>query len=273
MQANRAWTAPVGPLGRLSTAAAARAVELERRSVELRELAASTPAGAPFANALRKRNVAVIAEVKRQSPSKGVINAGMDAAAQVAAYAQGGAAALSILTEPMEFGGSTDDLRRARDTTALPTLKKDFHVHPAQVLEARAVGASAMLLIARALAPGQLLDMAAHARELGVEVLVEVRSEIELEDAVAIDDAVIGVNSRDLETLIIDPAVTSRLIALIPGDRIAVAESGIASAADVVRVATFGADAVLVGSSVSAATDPAAAVAALTGVPRTRRAG
>ena len=273
MQANRAWTAPLGPLGRLSRAAAARAAELERRSSDLRDLAASTKTGPSLAAALRRRDVAVIAEVKRRSPSKGVINAAMDAAVQATAYAQGGAAALSILTEPTEFGGSTDDLRCAREATALPTLKKDFHVHPAQVLEARAAGASAMLLIARALEPALLRDMAAYARELGIEVLVEVRSEGELEDAVCIDDAVIGVNSRDLETLVIEPEVTSRLIALIPADRIAVAESGVTSGADVARVAALGADAVLVGSSVSAAADPAAAVAALTGVPRTRRAG
>jgi indole-3-glycerol phosphate synthase len=215
----------------------------------------------------------VIAEVKRRSPSRGVINAGLDAAAQAAAYARGGAAALSILTEPTEFGGSTEDLHRARAATKLPTLKKDFHVHPAQVLEARAAGASAMLLIARALAPAQLGDLAGYARELGVEVLIEVRGERELEDALAIHDAPIGVNSRDLETLIIEPQVTAQLLALIPPHRIAIAESGVGSRADVMRVASLGADAVLVGSSVSVAADPAAAVAALAGVPRMRRAG
>jgi indole-3-glycerol phosphate synthase len=273
VQANRAWTAPLGPLGRLSKAAADRAAELERRSGELQAVAAATPPGAPFADALRRPDVAVIAEVKRRSPSKGVINAGIDAAAQAAAYARGGASALSILTEPSEFGGSTEDLHRAREATNLPTLKKDFHVHPAQVLEARAAGASAMLLIARALPPGQLGDLAGYARELGVEVLIEVRGERELEDALAVDDAPIGVNSRDLETLIIEPEVTSRLLALIPPHRIAIAESGVASRADVMHVASLGADAVLVGSSVSAAPDPASAVAALAGVPRMRRVG
>lgn len=273
MQANRAWTAPLGPLGRLSSAAAARAVDLERRSTELRELAASTPPAPSFAAALRGGAVAVIAEVKRQSPSKGVINASIDAGARAAAYGRGGAAALSILTEPTEFGGTADDLRRAREMTSLPTLKKDFHVRPVQVLEARAIGASAVLLIARALAPGQLQDMASYARELGVEVLIEVRSEAELEDALRIDDAPIGVNARDLETLIIEPEITARVIGQIPADRIAVAESGVTGRAEVMRVAALGADAVLVGSSVSAAGDPTAAVAALTGVPRTRRAG
>jgi indole-3-glycerol phosphate synthase len=262
----------VGPLGRLSTAAAARAQTLEKRSAELRDLARDAPAGPSFAAALRRTDVGVIAEVKRRSPSKGVINATIDASAQASAYARGGAAALSILTEPTEFGGSIQDLVDAR-AALLPTLKKDFHVHPIQVLEARGAGASAMLLIARALAPEDLRVMADRASELGVEVLVEVRSEEELEHALAIEDAVIGVNSRDLETLVIDPAVTSRLIPLIPANRLAIAESGVSARADVERVAGVGADAVLVGSVVSASSDPAAAVAGLTGVARTRRDG
>jgi len=273
VQANRSWIPPIGPLGRLSDAAAVRGAALEPRRRELEALAADTPVASSFADALRRADVAVIAEVKRRSPSKGVINAAIDAPAQAAAYARGGAAALSILTEPAEFGGSIDDLADARRATSLPTLKKDFHVHPLQVLEARAAGASALLLIARALAPGRLRQMADHAIALGLEILVEVRSESELEDALAIDQAVIGINSRDLETLVIEPAVTSRLMALIPGDRIAIAESGVSGRQDVERVAAFGADAVLVGSSISAASDPAAGVASLTGVTRRRRGG
>jgi indole-3-glycerol phosphate synthase len=238
---------------------------------ELRDRARDVAAAPSFARALERADVAVIAEVKRCSPSKGVINAGIDASAQALAYARGGAAALSILTEPSEFGGSPDDLSDARRATALPTLKKDFHVQPIQVLEARAIGASALLLIARALPSDTLRALADYARELGVEVLVEVRSEPELEDAIAIDHAVIGVNSRDLETLIIDRDITSRLIAQIPGDRIAIAESGVSARPDVERAAAAGADAVLVGSSISASPDPVSAVAALTGVARTRR--
>jgi indole-3-glycerol phosphate synthase len=273
VQADRTWTPPRGPLGRLSTAAAARAQTLEKRSAELRDLARDAPAGPSFAAALRRTDVGVIAEVKRRSPSKGVINATIDASAQASAYARGGAAALSILTEPTEFGGSIQDLVDAAAATLLPTLKKDFHVHPIQVLEARGAGASAMLLIARALTPDALRAMARRASELGVEVLVEVRSEEELEHALAIDEAVIGVNNRDLETLVIDPAVTSRLIPLIPANRLAIAESGVSGRADVERVAGVGADAVLVGSVVSASSNPSAAVAALTGVARTRRDG
>jgi indole-3-glycerol phosphate synthase len=226
-----------------------------------------------FAAALRRVDVAVIAEVKRRSPSKGVINTSIDAAVQAAAYAGGGAAALSILTEPTEFGGSIGDLTDAQQATSLPTLKKDFHVRPIQVVEARAAGASAMLLIARALPPDRLRELAGHAIEIGLEIVVEVRSEAELEDALAIDEAVIGVNSRDLETLVIDPFVTARLIPMIPADRVVIAESGVSTRADIERVAGVGADAVLVGSSVSAAVDPAAAVRALTGVARRCRGG
>jgi len=263
----------VGPLGRLSAAAGVRANDLEKRSADLRDRAKDAPAGPSFAAALRRTDVAVVAEVKRRSPSKGVINAGLDAAEQASAYARGGAAALSILTEPTEFGGSVQDLMDARAATNLPTLKKDFHVHPVQALEARAAGASAMLLIARALPPDDLTAIADRASELGVEVLVEVRSEEELERALTIRHAIIGVNSRDLETLVIDATVTARLIPLIPADRLAIAESGVSARSDVERAAGVGADAVLVGSTVSASSDPAAAVAALTGVARMLRGG
>ncbi|HEX5077054.1 MAG TPA: indole-3-glycerol phosphate synthase TrpC [Gemmatimonadaceae bacterium] len=273
MQANRAWSPPAGPLGRLSAAAALRAKDLETRSTDLRDRAKDAPVGAPFAAALRRTDVGVIAEVKRSSPSKGVINAGLDAAEQASAYARGGAAALSILTEPTEFGGRAQDLVDARGATTLPTLKKDFHVHPVQVVEARAIGASALLLIARALRPDDLRAMADCASELGVEVLVEVRDEEELERALTIEHAIIGVNSRDLETLVIDPGVTSYLIPMIPADRLAVAESGVSGRRDVERAAGAGADAVLVGSTVSASPDPTGAVARLTGVARLLRAG
>jgi indole-3-glycerol phosphate synthase len=261
----------VGPLGRLSVASAIRASALEARETELRARAADAPPAPSFAAALRRADVALVAEVKRRSPSKGVINAQIHAGTQAAAYARGGAAALSILTEPSEFGGSVSDLIEARQRTTLPLLRKDFHVHRLQVVEARAAGASALLLIARALAPDRLRELADTACAVGIEVLIEVRSEAELEDALAVTGAVIGVNSRDLETLIIEPDVATRLIAMIPPDRLAIAESGISARSDVDRAAAAGADAVLVGSAISAAADPAAAVAALTGVARRGR--
>jgi indole-3-glycerol phosphate synthase len=215
--------------------------------------------------------VAVIAELKRSSPSRGAINPAMDAARQAAAYAGGGAAALSVLTEPTRFGGSPDDVVAARGATAVPLLKKDFHVDPLQVLEARVLGASAVLLIARALDDARLAALVALAHDTGVEPLVEVRDDRELDAALAAGARVIGVNNRDLETLVIDRGTSERLLPRIPSGCVAIAESGVRDAGDVRRAAACGADAVLVGSSVSAAADPGAAVRALAGVSRQGR--
>lgn len=275
MQALTTWTPPTGVLGALCAAARERADELALSRSALEGAVAAAPAAPGFAAALTRAAVAVIAEVKRSSPSKGVINAGLGAGAQAAAYARGGAAALSILTEPTRFGGSNADVEEAIGSVArrVPVLKKDFHVDPVQLLEARALGASAALLIARALAPDALRNMARTAHDLGLETLVEIRDEWELDAALAADARVIGVNNRNLETLAIDLATGERLVPRIPADRVAVFESGVTTAAEVVRAARAGADAVLVGSSVSAADDPAAAVAALAAVPRVGRAG
>jgi indole-3-glycerol phosphate synthase len=216
--------------------------------------------------------VAVIAELKRRSPSRGEINVRLSPAAQAAAYQGGGAAAISVLTEEHHFGGSAEDFVVVRSTAAIPVLKKDFHVDPIQLLEARALGASAVLLIARAVEPALLSILVHEAAELGVEPFVEVRSEVELERVLATGARVVGVNSRDLESLSVDPAVTERLVPQIPRSRVAVAESGLATRSDVERVAQSGADAVLVGSALSAASDPASAVRGLTGVRRGLRA-
>ena len=221
--------------------------------------------------ALRQPGVSLLAEVKRRSPTKGAIAEGLDAVAQARAYAEGGAAGVSILTEPAHFGGSVEDLLGVRSAVPLPILKKDFHVAPIQLVEARALGASAALLIVRALPPQQLADMMRIGRELGLELLVEVRDEVELERALAEGATIIGVNNRDLETLIIDPATSDRLIPGIPPHVVAIAESGVKTRADVERYAAVGADAVLVGSSLSASADPAAATRALAGVPRRHR--
>jgi indole-3-glycerol phosphate synthase len=222
-----------------------------------------------FRGALQGRRVGVIAEVKRSSPSKGAINPGLDLARQVAAYEAGGAAAISVLTEPTRFGGSADDLVLARKSVALPLLKKDFHVDVSQILEARALGASAALVIVRAVPPGRLKDLMTAGADVALEILVEVRDERELDLALSLDASLIGVNSRNLETLEIDPATALRILPLIPREVVAIAESGVKSAADVKRVADAGADAVLVGSELSGARDPEAAVHSLTGVART----
>lgn len=257
-------------MGRIVQDASARAAALAGREAEL-QAAARSAAPPPWRPALRGASVAIIAEVKRRSPSKGTINASLSAREQAAAYERGGASAVSILTEPVHFGGSGADVAEARSHVAIPILKKDFHVHPLQLLEARALGASAVLLIVRALAPDTLVIMANAARDLGLGMLVEVHSEEELERALAIDADVIGVNNRDLETLEIDIETSERLIPRIPSDRVAVAESGVQGAADIRRAASAGADAVLVGSSISAAPDPVEAVRALAAVPRCGR--
>jgi indole-3-glycerol phosphate synthase len=272
VQAFPAWSPPGGTLGQIVAETGRRVDELRRRRRALEAAAGSQVAAPPFAASLRRRDVAVIAEVKRRSPSRGAINIRLSPTSQAAAYEAGGAAAVSVLTEPHHFGGSAEDLVAVRAATPLPVLKKDFHIHPIQLLEARALGASAVLLIARALEPPALANLIVEAGTLGLEALVEVHSAAELDRALATGAPVIGVNSRDLETLVIDSAVTERLLPLVPAGRIAVAESGVATRADVECAAMRGADAVLVGSSVSAAADTAAAVRALTGVARGPRA-
>jgi indole-3-glycerol phosphate synthase len=217
--------------------------------------------------------VGVIAEIKRRSPSKGAINLDMSAVEQARAYERAGAAALSVLTEPAHFGGSIEDLVSVRAAVTVSVLKKDFHVEPIQLLEARAIGASAALLIVRALSPDALRQMVDTARQLELEVLVEVRDEVELARALEVGATMIGINNRNLETLVIDPATSERLLRLVPSTVIAVAESGVAGRGDVEQAARWGADAVLVGSVISAAKDPAAAVLALSGVRRVARAG
>ncbi|HTI64509.1 MAG TPA: indole-3-glycerol phosphate synthase TrpC [Gemmatimonadaceae bacterium] len=272
VQGLRSWTPPGGTLGSIVGEALQRAEALRARTAELEDRARSIAPPAGFASALRRADVAVIAEVKRRSPSKGWINPGISAGGQASAYQAGGASAISILTEPRHFGGSMDDLASVRDAVQLPVLRKDFHVDPVQLLEAKAAGASAALLIVRALSPDQLVRMADAAARLELECLVEVRDTEELERALAIAAAVIGVNSRNLETLAVDPAAADRLIAQVPSAVLAVAESGVAARGDVERAARAGADAVLVGSAISASADPAAAVSALVGVARSGRA-
>lgn len=271
--APRGWQPPAGTLGRILADVAARIPELLARSAELERAAASAPPAPPFAAALAGRTVAIIAEAKRRSPSRGTLNAALDVGTQLAAYERGGAAAGSVLTEPRHFGGAASDLAAARAAARLPLLRKDFVVHPLQMTESRAAGASAVLLIARALAPGMLRVLCEGARGAGLEVLVETRTEGELEAALEARAHMIGVNARDLETLQVDAGVIEGLLPRIPAECVAVWESGVTGAADVRRAADVGADAVLVGSLLSAASDPAAAVRALCGVPRGGRRG
>ncbi len=242
---------------------------LER--TEWERLAARAQPAPSFFEALGGATVALIGEVKRRSPSAGAINEDADAVALARRYADAGASAISVLTEERRFGGSLDDLQKVSRILGLPTLRKDFIVDPIQVLEARAVGAAAVLLIVRALTEDELRSLAELAHRIGLATLVEVHGESELKAALAIKPTAIGVNARDLETLAMDALLVPALLPKIPGGIRAVAESGLRERADVERVAAAGADAVLVGTALAGAGDPGAAVRGLLGVARRSR--
>lgn len=206
---------------------------------------------------------ALIAEIKRRSPSKGPLDEDLDAAALAAAYAAGGASAISVLTEPEGFGGSLEDLVAAR-RTGLPILRKDFLVDTFQVLESRAEGADAILLIVRVLGD-DLTELMRASDALGMDALVEIYNESDLERALAAEADLIGINHRDLETFEVDPERTAKLRPQIPDGKLVVALSGVHERSDVEQLAAAGADAVLVGESLVTATDPAAKLRALRG--------
>jgi indole-3-glycerol phosphate synthase len=239
---------------------------------ELRRAAASAGPQPSLAGALQRDQVSIIAEVKRSSPSKGVINGGIDINKQTQAYAAGGAAAISILTEPTRFGGTNEDLVRARSRVELPLLRKDFHVDVLQILEAKTLGASAALIIARAVKPKRMRELLKAARDVDLEIVVEIRNEAQLDLALTLGAQLVGINNRDLETLEIDPETSLRLLPLIPRHVVAIAESGVKSVKDIELLAVAGADAVLVGTELSASNDPEGAVRSLTGIQRTSRA-
>ncbi len=236
----------------------------DARSTEaLREEASAMPAARDFAGALRDATLTVISEIKRRSPSKGALNTGLDPATIARSYVAGGASCLSVLTDAEHFGGSIDDLRAARDAVAVPVLRKDFTVSVNDVLDARLMGADCVLLIAAALDDAELADFHAVATGVGLQVLVEIHDEAELERAVAVRARLIGVNQRDLVTFQVDHARAERIGALIPGDAVRVAESGVRGPHDAQRLRAAGYDAVLVGESLVTADNPAAAVRAL----------
>lgn len=209
--------------------------------------------------------LAVIAEVKRASPSAGPIATDADPVTQARAYAAAGAAAVSVLTEPRHFAGSLGDLEAVRAAVDVPLLRKDFLVDPSQVVEARAHGADAVLLIAAALGDEELAAMLDEAVGLGMGVLLETHGDGDLDRALATDARVIGVNARDLETLEVDPERARRQLARVPADRIAVLESGIRTRADVVSAVDAGASAILVGEHLMRAGDPGVAIRSLIG--------
>jgi indole-3-glycerol phosphate synthase len=245
---------------------------LRPRRSELEEEAgrASSPRG--FVRHLREPvdRVSVIAEFKRRSPSAGEIAPGAEPAATAAAYREAGARAMSVLTDGPGFGGSLEDLREARGAADLPVLRKDFLLDPVQLLESRAAGADGVLLIVRALEDDRLRALLRGARELGMEALVEVHDGQELERAVEAGARCIGVNARDLESFAVDLDRSEALVGRVPGELVAVAESGIRGPEDVDRMGAAGADAVLVGTALMGR--PASEVLTpLVGRPRSAR--
>ena len=254
--------------------AAARATlpGLRIRARQLEAAALDRPAPPDFAGALRGASlVSVIAEVKRRSPSGGSINEALDPSTLARAYERGGAVAVSVLTEGPHFGGAIGDLESVVASIARPVLQKDFILDEIQLLQARASGASAVLLIVRALDDRMLRRLATCAADLGLATLVETHNARELDRALAMETVVIGVNARNLDTFAIDTAAAWELLAAVPADRLAVAESGMATQADVLIAAEAGADAVLVGTALASASEPAEAVASLAGVIRVGR--
>ncbi len=243
---------------------------LERAPLDesaLMALAMRLPPPRAFAEKLRSAPApAVVAEVKRSSPSAGRI-AEVSAVDRARAYERGGAVAVSVLTESEHFDGSLADLHAVHLAVELPVLRKDFLVHPSQVIESRVHGADAVLLIAAALTEPELKAMLAAAGDLGLGALVETHSEADLDKALATEAEVVGVNARDLETLEVDPGRGLALLGSVPADRVRVFESGIATRDDVERVTGAGATAVLVGEALMRAADPEAALRALRGEP------
>jgi indole-3-glycerol phosphate synthase len=235
----------------------------ERESGFRAKAARQTPAR-DFLGALTAPGLSVIAEIKRASPSRGLIDADLDPVTTAAAYELGGAAAISVLTEPHHFHGSLDDLENVRAAVELPVLRKDFIVDPVQIWEARAAGADAVLLIVAALDDATLAGLLNESQEAGVEALVEAHDARELDRARSAGARLIGINNRDLESFEVD-LTTAELVARTLTGVVSVAESGIWSAADARRMEASGYDAILVGESLVRAADPIRLLAELRG--------
>jgi indole-3-glycerol phosphate synthase len=262
---------PARSLEALLTAAWQRVEGLRPRRKELERRAAANPVPPPFGQRREDGSVGVIAEIKRRSPSAGVIQEGLDPVRYARAYVAGGAVGISVLTEPDHFGGTLADLERVAEAVAVPVLRKDFVLDEVQLLEARAAGAAAVLLIVRALPVKRVTDLTRAAVDLGLVPLVEAHTLPELEIALGAGATLVGINNRDLDTLAVDRASAEALLPRVPAAVKAVAESGLETRADVERMAAAGADHVLVGTAVARSAEPEAAVRALTGVARRPR--
>jgi indole-3-glycerol phosphate synthase len=247
-----------------------RIVELREEREPFRALAARAdsvpPSGGRFREALSNRErVNIVAECKRRSPSRGVLCRDYDPVTIARRYQSAGAAAISVLTEPTFFDGALQHLEAARAAVQVPLLRKDFIVSEYQLLEARAAGADAVLLIVAALRDSELKALSAAASALGLDALVEVHDEWELERAMASGTRIVGVNNRNLRTLDVDVSASERLIAVIPTEVIAVSESGLKTADDLTRLKALGYRAFLIGERFMTAPDPGAALGALLG--------
>jgi indole-3-glycerol phosphate synthase len=243
-------------------------VERRREIVPLAQLETALrerPESRPFQEALTRPGISVIAEHKRRSPSAGAIREGSSVEEVVRAYELGGAAAVSVLTEPSHFGGSLEDLRTARAATELPVLRKDFVVDAYQIVESAAAGADAILLIVAALEPDALLELYREARALDLDVLVEVHDEDELEIALGVEAEVIGINNRDLDDFTVDIERTYELLSDVPAGKTVVSESGFTTRDELDELDRVGVDAVLIGETLMRARDIEAACRELTG--------
>jgi len=248
---------------------AATREDLERRMREvpiadLEAALADRPEPRPFIEAVTRPGISLIAEHKRRSPSAGIIREGSSVREIVCAYETGGAAALSILTEPHHFGGRLDDLREARAVTALPVLRKDFVVDPYQLYEGAAAGADAVLLIVAVLEADDLDLLFREARGLDLDVVVEVHDEEELEQALEVDAEIIGINNRDLRDFSVDLDRTYELLSDVPAGKAVISESGIGTRDQLDALERVGVDAVLVGETLMRAPDVEAAARELT---------
>jgi len=239
--------------------------QAERSLSTLQEMAAAQPHARSLRAALSPGRVRVIAEVKRRSPSAGELAAEVDPAVRAALYADFGAAAISVLTDARYFGGSLNDLVAVRSEVGLPVLRKDFILNEYQVLESRAWGADAVLLIVSTLDQDDLADLLEYARVLGMDALVEVHDATELEAALEVGAPIIGVNNRNLRTLKVDLQTTVDLAPLVPSGHFLVSESGVSGWADVEMLGAVGVGAVLVGEALMRAADPAAKLRELVG--------
>ena len=258
----------------LNTILARKAEEIQQRSrvrplEDMRARAMQQPATRGFVNAIRRKHAAgeaaVIAEVKKASPSKGLIRKDFNPAQIARSYEAGGAACLSVLTDGPSFQGADEYLVAARAATALPCIRKDFLVDPWQVAESRALGADAILVILAMIDDGLAAELMSEAKRLGMDALVEVHDEAEMARAGALGSDLVGINNRDLKSFVVDLAVTERLAAQAPKDALLVTESGVFSHDDVVRMEATGAKAMLVGESLMRHDDVTTATKALIG--------